>query len=189
MNDAAPPATDDAPLRTLNPAPRQALQIRVRIEDAPGRFDSIRGTAQYDVVNAAQCGKRDALSGAVPSITSNESFELTRVSDTEFGGVVYTDRIVDEDYYGRGVCRWQLTEARVALKASGAKEEARFVAGVKGSQLAAGSASARYYWGGYYPRAKQEGFADFGQNDLDQVPADKRAEFFRIVVKPEDHGA
>lgn len=189
MNDVTPPETAGTPLRKLNPAPRLPLRVRIRVDGAPGDFSSVRGTVQYDVVNAAQCGKRDALSGAVPSITSNETFELTRLSDTEFTGVVYADRILDENYYGRGVCRWELTEARVALRAGGAEQDARFVAGIKGSQLAAGATAAKYYWGGYYPRAKQDGFADFGQKDLEQVPADKRAEFFRILISATGDGA
>jgi hypothetical protein len=57
-------------------------------------------------------------------------FELTRVSDVEYTGTVYADGILDEDYYGRGICRWQLTQARVQLKATGVPRETLFSASI-----------------------------------------------------------
>ena len=38
-------------LAKLNPAPRQAYEFVLRIDDAPGPFTAIKGTAQYDVIN------------------------------------------------------------------------------------------------------------------------------------------
>ncbi len=33
------------------------------------------------------------------------------------------DRMLDEDYYGRGVCHWEFTGAGAMLKATGAEED------------------------------------------------------------------
>ncbi|HZF96635.1 MAG TPA: hypothetical protein VEY92_00020 [Pseudoxanthomonas sp.] len=59
------------------------------------------------------------------------------MSDVEYKGTVYADGLLDEEYYGRGVCRWKLTQARVHLKATGAEEETLFNASISAEPLLA----------------------------------------------------
>ncbi|MFB5204607.1 DUF502 domain-containing protein, partial [Stenotrophomonas sp. 3diitr2024] len=44
--------------------------------------------------------------------------ELRKVADGEYRGTLYVDRMLDEDYYGRGVCHWEFTGAGAMLKAT-----------------------------------------------------------------------
>ena len=172
-----------APMRTLNTAPRRSYQVNMLIENAPGPFAVVEGVAQYDVVNEDECGQYSETAGLHPRITSNEKFTLERVSDTEYSGIVYLDRILDEEYFDGGVCRWQFTEARVVLRASDSATDARFVPALAAQLVERQAAQVRYFWKGYYPRAKMEGFPDLGETNLDAVPQEKRAEFFSISLK------
>lgn len=188
--EATPKALGPA-LRKLNPAPTQAFEIRLtlaNVADLPSSADGkspfvvIEGTAQFDASNAAGCGKSNALSGHVPTISSHEPFRLSRKSATEYVGIVYADMLLDEDYYGRGICHWILTEARVALRAREDAADTRFVAGLAARKLFAGQAQARYFWKGYYPRFKNGQHTDYGSPHLDTVPADKLSEFFTMTL-------
>jgi len=142
-------------LATLNPAPVKAYQITLRIHGAPGVFKHVRGSAQYDVVNEEQCGYIEPATGTASRITSQEPLELTRISDDEYQGTLYLDRMQDQDYYGRGICRWEFTGAGALLKATGAQEETRFLTFVDAPELVAGKTYTRYYPLRDYPRAGQ----------------------------------
>ncbi|WP_231755178.1 hypothetical protein [Bordetella sp. N] len=178
-------------LRKLNPAPAQAFEIRLTLgnaldlqsaADGKSPFTVVEGTAQFDVSNAARCGKTSALSGHVPSISTHEPFRLSRISATEYVGTVYADMLIDEDYYGREVCHWTITEARVAVRARTDMADTRFVAGLPAGKVFAAGAAERYFWKGYYPRFEQGDATEYGRTQLDAVPADKRGEFFTMTL-------
>jgi len=186
MNATTKAAEAEAPLRKLNPNPTKAYEIRVKLAAVPGAFENIQGTAQFDVENPGECGNVDPFVGAIPRISSNEPIALTKVSDTEYTGILYLDQIIDEDYYGRAVCRWALAEARVVLKAPGSDANTRFIFGLAADKVRAGAQETRYFWSGYYPRAKMDAFRDLGDASLDKVPADKRDEFFSITLSAKE---
>lgn len=180
-----------APLRKLNPAPTQAYEIRLTLanasdlssaDDGKSPFTVVEGTAQFDASNGARCGKSNALSGHVPTLSSHETFQLSRISATEYVGTVYTDMLLNEDYYGRGVCHWALTEARVAVRARTDAADTRFVTGLAAQKVLLAGTQVRYFWKGYYPRFEQRQHTDFGRDHLDTVPADKRSEFFTVTL-------
>ncbi|MBB5704552.1 hypothetical protein FHS76_004474 [Ochrobactrum daejeonense] len=179
------------PLRKLNPNPKRAYEIRMKLENVSdispadqggARFATVEGTVQFDVSNAARCGKSRWLAGNVPVISSHEPFRLSAVSATEYVGIVYTDMILDEDYYGRGVCHWQLTEARLALKARDREDDTRFVAGLSGQKMRTDDKQQRYFWKGYYPNFEQGPFADYGIAQLSTVEKSKRDQYFAITM-------
>lgn len=180
--DAAVASSADAPVRKLNADARRGYEIKVVLASAPGPFASVSGTAQYDVSNAGACAKGDPIVGNVPVLTENIPFQLSKVSGTEYVGVIYQDRLVDEDYHGHGTCHWELNEARVALRATGGSADARFVSGIPSEELTAEGARVRYFWNGYYPRTDMESFPVFGQENLEAVPEDKRDEFFAVTL-------
>lgn len=160
-----PRGGEDKPLRKLNPNPKRAYVITMKVEGAPGPFAVVRGVAQYDVENAPECGRYLKFAGVYPDMTSMESFPLTRVSDTEYEGRVYFDLLLDEDYFGRGVCRWKFMQAQVALKATGGKQETEFLPYLRAKAIHAEESQTRYFWKGRYPRSQTENFPSFGQED------------------------
>jgi hypothetical protein len=98
-----------------NPNPKQRYQVTMTIKDAPGAFDSINGYAIYQVLNDV-CVPLQPGSGARLAPYMRIPVTLTRNGDL-YVGAIYADQMLDEDYYGLGVCKWTLTIAAVELKA------------------------------------------------------------------------
>ncbi|HLM54152.1 MAG TPA: hypothetical protein VK325_11330 [Pseudoxanthomonas sp.] len=159
---------------TVNPQPKQAYQLTMTLADAPGPFASMLGLVQYDVVTQKCMPPPDSNpGGASMHMTRHVEFELTRVSDVEYTGTVYADGILDEDYYGRGICRWQLTQARVHLKATGAPRETLFNASISAEPLLAERTEKIYFLKASYPRHPESVEEDpiaSGQSDQAKIP-------------------
>ncbi|HLM53419.1 MAG TPA: hypothetical protein VK325_07510 [Pseudoxanthomonas sp.] len=172
---------------TVNPQPKQAYQITMTLADAPGPFAFMLGLVQYDVVNQ-EClsPPKDNPGGAPMHLTRHIEFELIRVSDVEYTGTVYADGLLDEDYYGRGICRWQLTQARVHLKATGAPRETLFNASISAEPLLAEKTEKIYFlkeaYPGY-PDSIAENPLHSGQRDQTKIPPQfSEKDLFTITV-------
>ncbi|MFV0625418.1 hypothetical protein ACBY01_15595 [Sphingomonas sp. ac-8] len=183
------PADEAQPLRRINPSPVKAYEVRVTVQDAPGPFVRAVFSAQYDVENAATCGKPNPIAGNMPVIRTVEAVPLTKVSDTEYVATVHTDLVLDQDYYQRGVCRWAFKAGTIGLVGTTDEFGTWFTADLGSAALADGTVQTRYYWKGYYPRAEMTGYSEFGNTDLDKVPNDKRGEFFTIMMAARKPGA
>lgn len=176
-----------------NPSPRQAYRLAMTIKDAPGPLKIMVGAAQYDVINT-DClppPKENPGGRSSPVPTNDIPFVLTQVSEGQYTGIVYADGMIDEDYHGRGVCRWGLVQAQVQLKATGAEAETKFIASLSQHQgdFRSGQPKTIYYWKGGYPRAEQsklDNFPDFGNPDLSRVAEAERNQFFSITLVAED---
>lgn len=177
------PVSQERGRAQLNPQPTRGYEITLRIEDAPGSFAMAEGSAQYDVVNEDQCGHINATSGTAERITSLEPVALTKVGEGEYRGTVFLDRLLDADYYGRGVCRWELTAASVVLRATGAESETRFQPTIDARQILAGEAVTLYFWKGGYPRSDMDNYPDSGMDSPEKFRADIRNELFTMTLK------
>lgn len=91
----------------LNPHPKMRYEITLTIEGAPGPFDSVNGSAGYEVTNGA-CVPLTPFSGAKLTPHKNVPMSLSIVNDTTYKGDIYVDLLTDEDYFGRGLCRWSM---------------------------------------------------------------------------------
>ncbi len=98
-----------------NPTPKQRYDITLRIDGAPGPFDSVAGSVDYQVSNG-RCVPLTPISGATLVPQEHIPLTLTHVSDNVYKGTLYADRFIDEDYYGLGVCQWELVAAGIELK-------------------------------------------------------------------------
>lgn len=185
-------------LAELNPNPVKAYHVTLRIENAPGTFKQVDGVAQYDVVNEEECGRIHPVSGTPSRITSQEPIELERISETEFRGTFYLDRMKDQDIFGRGVCRWEFTGAGALLKATGTHEETRFLTLADASDLVAGKPYTRYYPKRDYPRAgaipgtNVKGMDDYpssGDTDRNGYRPELQDALFTITVSATRAGA
>lgn len=177
------PVVQDRGLAKLNPNPKQAYEIVLTIENAPGPFAVVEGRAQFDVVNEDECGHINPTSGTAERITSNEPFALRKVSDTEYRGIVYFDLMQDEDYYGRGVCRWELSRVSAKLQASGADGEARFMPGIDSRQIVSGDSVTMLFWKERYPRSDVDNYPDYGETSLDEFRPEIRDNLFKLTIK------
>lgn len=141
-------------LAKLNPAPKQAYELVLTLKDAPGPFAIVEGVAQYDAINYADCGRIVPATGTAGRITSQEPVTLHKVGENEYRGTFYPDRMLDEDYYGRGVCHWTLTGVGAMLRATTGETDTRFLTYFKKERMNAGSPLTLYYPKVAYPRAE-----------------------------------
>ena len=98
-----------------NPHPKMRYEITITIEGAPGPFDSINGSVHYGVAND-HCVPLQPISGARLSPDKHIPLVFTHVSDNLYKGTLYADLLLDEDYYGRGICHWAIVGATAVFK-------------------------------------------------------------------------
>ncbi|RST45009.1 hypothetical protein [Variovorax sp. DXTD-1] len=98
----------------LNPHPKMRYEITLTIENAPGPFDAVEGSLDYQVQND-RCVPLQPVSGAKPTPSKHLPLAFTRISDKVYKGEFYADLLQDEDYFGLGICRWSLTFASAYL--------------------------------------------------------------------------
>lgn len=167
--------------------PARPYLITMVIDNAPGPFASIEGIAQFDVENESQCGYINPHSGVSERITSNERFPVRKVADNHYQGVMYADLMQDEDYFGRGVCRWQLTEVRFALMATGAAAETTFVPRIDAQDILAEASTKQYFAKAAYPRAPTvDGYGHSGDRRDQFGPSIKDSDLFTIALSAKD---
>jgi hypothetical protein len=168
------------------PDPQRAYRIVMTIGNAPGPFAMIEGSAQYDVVNHNECGYIDPGTETISRINTHPPIEWKPIGEGQYEATVYADLMLDEDYYGRGVCRWELTEVRARLKATGAETETRFVPGISAEEITAGTPLTLHFASMRYPRSGMDDFVDFGETDPNKYKSEIRDQLFAITMQPKE---
>lgn len=171
-----------------NPHPKQAYLLTLTIANAPGPFKSVAGIVQFDVVTP-ECLPPPSENGGMPWPIPVHHIPIawTRVSDTEYTGLVHLDEMIDEDYYGRGVCRWKLIQARADLMATGAKGETRFIPSIDLNQLEAQQAQATYFVRADYLDTEitsLEHPVNFGETERSTMTHLRDSELFTVSLAP-----
>lgn len=168
-----------------NPRPKQIYQLTLTIANAPGSLASVEGVMQFDVVTP-ECLPPPKENGGMPWPVPTHNFPITwtRISDTEYTGLVYIDGMLDEDYYGKGMCHWKLIQARADLKATGANGETRFMPNIEPDKLLAQQAQTTYFLKEFYPRNPDiENYPEFGQADRSKMaPSLKDDDLFTVTL-------
>ena len=169
----------------LNTAPKRRYDITMTIENAPGRFDSIKGRAQYDAPDCMYLMARfDGIHGKVYHTLE---VEFRQTGESTFVGTVYLDAMLDEDYFGKGVCRWQFTSATVELMATGIEEETRFSPSISIDEIDKARESTLFFANIAYPsQGKNKGFPDFGEQDLNKYRPELQDQTFKITLTPKE---
>ena len=151
------------------------------IKDAPGPFGHVGFGAQYDAPDCMYWSNKFA--GTTSSAMCILKLPIKKLDDTTYVATVYLDAMLDEDYYGDGVCHWQLSSVSSGVKATGADAETGFGADISPEAIMAQQAETTYLWSEYYPRARIDNFREYGSKTLDDVPLARRDEFFTITLK------
>ena len=175
-------SSSNQPQHKLNPTPEQAYEVRLLIEEAPGPFAQVKASVQYNALNGATCGKASRLAGNVPNPSVMEDVSFERVSDTEYRGVVYNDLLVDEDYFGNGVCNWALTHVSVGVTGDTSDYGSWYVATLSNDALQTGRPRVRYYSRAPYPTAQVTGYSVPEHETLQGIPESQRGEFFKMTL-------
>ncbi|MBO9648881.1 MAG: hypothetical protein J7605_10240 [Variovorax sp.] len=159
-----------------NPHPKMRYELTLTIHDAPGPFDSIEGTMQYEVADK-RCSPENPISGTWNPPHVNVPFAFNRVADNVYTGTVYLDILEDEDYYGLGVCHWQMTFAIVGMKAKGAE----FSPDVSSAKIVTNQPETTYFAKEIYKRPTVEGLSTGGVPLSDWI-AKQPSKFFSTTL-------
>ena len=102
-----------------NPHPVQRYEV-IATAKAPGQgpWEKVQGYVSFKVTNV-DCVPQDSFTGArnVPNV--NFYFEMTRSGPETWAGYFYRDALQDEDFFGRGVCKWGTSTVGVEFIAHG----------------------------------------------------------------------
>ena len=141
-------------LYRVNPSPRQALDIEFEIHDAPGPFADATSNVNYQSFNCSYVTSEWAGTRGSPS--KMISLPVTQVDKNRFVVTAYRDGLLDEDYYGAGVCQWTLTAVSIGFRATGAKDDTGYAVLLNAKDLQPGTEMRQFYWKGSYPQRKEK---------------------------------
>jgi hypothetical protein len=149
----------------LNPAPKQAYRVTLNIDDAPGPFAVIEGFAQYVAEDCTYMINKAAGVPAHPQKIIPIAYK--KIDERTYETMIYIDAMQDEDYFGQGVCRWNLVVVSAELRATGAKGETRFFASLSLDSLLANKAQTKQHETKRYPT--DAALPDFTSMGLDPI--------------------
>lgn len=140
-----------------NPTPKQRYEITLKIDDAPGPFDAVRAFINYRVTNEA-CVPLTPVTGVRIEPQETVPMTLTKGTDGDYHGTVDADHFLDEDYYGLGVCHWELVAVGVKLTA-GSQD---FSPAIYAEEIRSGESVHRYFSSRAYREYKGAHLVDIG---------------------------
>lgn len=164
----------------LNPEPRERYEITMTIQDAPGPFTDIGGWVQYDVSNKDCAPTRETFQ-TVHYLTPEKFFlplTFREVGDGVYTAEVAVDALLDEDYFGLGVCRWRMTFANAALKGRSVK----FTPLLGLEQLRSEKPQTLYFSKRTYYSTKLDDSPNFGGLSPSQFKSSVQDELFTITL-------
>ncbi len=173
-----------------NPQARQAWRMQVEIEGAPGPLVLVRSGYSLAVQRPHPCLPPVKLTMmGVPATahpTASTEFALHQVGEGRYEGVFYTDVLLDEDYFGLGVCPWVMQGGSVVFSATGSAGETRYVAHFNVNDLFDGFVKRRYYAKTAYPiNPRLKDWSEPGHTDPNRYVPALRDDLFSITLKLE----
>lgn len=181
-SDSAPSTAELEAKYKRNPAPKQAYRIELKVADAPGPLTAIEGYVDYEALDCVYTP--DPIAGVPMTPSYSLPIQYAKVDDDTYVGTVYADAMLDEDYLGRGVCHWQLTNLNAMLRATGAETDTRYVANLKGSEMRAEKARTNFYTDTAYPGSEPSDIPNFGNVDRSRFRPDLQDQLFTITLTP-----
>ncbi len=171
------------PVYQKNPHPTQAYRITLTIEDAPGPFEWISGTAFYQITNHKQCTPIEPIAGVWnKSDEDGIPIHFEKLDASTYVGTIYADGMIDADYYSKGVCTFELNGVGISLKATGKNEDTRFQPVLFKSEIYSSTPKITYFWKGRYPKEDIDNFPDGGRLAEDQFNDSARKDIFRVTL-------
>lgn len=175
-----------------NPHPKQAYRITVKVNDAPGPMKLADGShLLYQAFNCSYVVSE--FEGVSLNPRKRLEMKFNQIGTNEYESVIYLDAMKDEDYFGQGVCRWELDSFTAGFKATGKPEETRFSFGGSVNELLAKKTETKYYWRSNYPYIREEdgsiyvdmngfGYSSFGVNMQNGFSSEQLKNLFTINV-------
>jgi hypothetical protein len=159
-----------------NPNPKERYEITMTIQEAPGAFEGIVGSMQYLVPDDSCVPESDPINGIRKNPKEWVRYPVEKVSDNQYRAVVWADGMVDENYYGLGVCKWEFMQATISLKG----KSVRFMPWLKLQELRSQQPKTLYFSRRTY--FAEKGFPDYGDVDRSRFGAEVQDELFAITL-------
>lgn len=174
------------PQTRLNPHPVRAYRVTLTLQEAPGPFRLVEGivdyTARYRDNPARTCGYMAGGVGAFIPLSSSESFELKKVAEDTYEGIVHADGMLDEDYDGEGVCHWEMIEVRARLKANDNQTDTRFAPFMQTTPDMTEKSETRYFSKAAYPYGGLDDYPYLGESDRRRIMREDH-ELFTMTMR------
>ncbi|MCC8535818.1 hypothetical protein ACDH70_02710 [Xanthomonas axonopodis pv. poinsettiicola] len=185
-HDSKTTTTDGDPVYRKNPHPTQAYRITMTIEDAPGPFEWISGTAYYQMTNHKQCTPIEPIAGVwSKSDEDGIPIHFEKIDASTYIATIYADGMMDADYYGKGICLFELDGVGISLRATGNNDETRFQPALFKSEIYSTAPKVTYFWKGRYPKADMNDFPDGGESGLENFGKDAQKNIFKVYLSAE----
>ena len=175
----------------LNPQPKQAYRLMIKINDAPGPLQLMgKMGVGYKAEDCTYIINQ--FEGAPAHPEKNVQFDIHQINEFEYESIVYADAVLNEDYFGDGVCHWNPEGFGFSLSATGKPEETRFNFSDILEKLLSKKTLTQYYWKWTYPFSKKEDgtlYTDsvhYGIVSPELYDAEKHKEMFSITVSLEE---
>lgn len=130
----------EPPVGKTNPNPTLRYEIRVELVDPPTDVKNISGAAYFSIPDVICMPTPDRIAGYTPGSRYEKRFSLIPTGHNTYQGHIFLDWPVDENYYGLGVCKWQLAYVDATLtRSNGFLQIARLSAAklISASEIAA----------------------------------------------------
>ncbi len=174
-NEMQPRAKPPVPKR--NPR-AQPVEIRLRIENAPGPFGVVSAGMSYDVDDERCLPRRDRLTGIRVQARHSIPIPVERTGPSSYKLVAYDNLYLPEDHYGLGVCRWKLQGVGFGLRATGAPGETRFGEFLFATELKEAQPIRAYFLSSDYPRVSMADYPAASERDPSKFRPEVRSRLF-----------
>lgn len=159
-----------------NPTPKKRYDITLTVDGAPGPFDSITGFVEYKVAND-ECVPLEPVSGATIAPEEKIPVVFKHEKGDVYIGTIYADLMQDEDYYGLGVCHWQIVATSAVLK----NKAVEFSPAIFHKDITAQHAVPTYFVkGDYADNAKPH--SAFGTTNRSLFQPESRTDLFTVTL-------
>jgi hypothetical protein len=159
-----------------NPTPKKRYDITLTVDGAPGPFDSISGFVEYKVAND-ECVPLQPISGATIAPEEKVPVVFKHEKDNIYIGTIYADLMQDEDYFGLGICHWQVVAASAVLK----NNAVEFSPAIFHKDITAQHAVSTYFVKGDYTDSTKPHSA-FGTTNRSLFQPESRTDLFTVTL-------
>ena len=98
----------EPPIAKTNQNPTQRYEITVELVDPPADVKNISGVAYFSIPDVICMPTPDRIAGYTPGSRYKKRFSLVPTGQNTYQGHIFRDWPIDEDYFGLGVCKWEL---------------------------------------------------------------------------------
>lgn len=164
-----------------NPSPKRRYDITMKVENAPGPFESYGASAHYDAPDCVYT--MDRFAGVHGRVFTHFKIDFKKIDATTFVGTMYLDAMQDEDYFGKGVCKWEFSNVGVGVSAGeGDDYITNFGISMDREDVIAQKTIKRYYAKTDYPKSDIRNYSDSGLKDKTEFKPEYRDDVFSITI-------